>query len=114
MIIGTWRFESGPKDPPLKMTMSFAKDHKCSTEGESLDVNSVRHEMKASGTWKVDKGNIVVTTKESSNPKDVGKVHRSKVVSVDGGALKVVVTFTNDPPAPAKEFKETFEFKKVK
>jgi hypothetical protein len=49
MIIGTWRFESGPKDPPLKMTMSFAKDHQCSTEGESLDINRVRHPLKMAG-----------------------------------------------------------------
>jgi hypothetical protein len=112
-IVGTWRFESGGA-PPLRITMTFAKDHKYSSEGESLDVNKVRHEVKASGTWKIDKGHIMVTTEKSSNPKDVGKVNRTKVVAVDGSALKVVVVFTPDRPAPAKEFKETLEFKKVK
>jgi hypothetical protein len=113
-LVGKWRFESGAKDPPLKITMTFAKDGKCSTEGESLDINKVRHEMKASGTWKVDKGDLVVTTEKSTDAKEVGKVNLTKVVSVDGSALKVVVTFTPDPGSPVKEFKQAFEFKKVK
>jgi hypothetical protein len=113
-IVGKWRFEAGPKEPTLKITMSFAKDHKCATEAESLDVNKVRHVTKASGTWKVEKGAIVVTTEKSTDAKDVGKVNRTRVVSVDGSMLKVVVTFTPDAAAPAKEFKQTFEFKKVK
>jgi len=114
LLIGKWRFESGPKDPPLRITMTFAKGQKFSAEGESLDINKVRRELKASGTWKVDKGNLVVTTEKSTDAKEVGKVNRTKVVSVDGSTLKVVVTLTPEPGSPAKALKETFEFKKVK
>jgi hypothetical protein len=112
LIIGKWRFESSPKDPPVKITMTFTKDQKCSTEAESVDLNNKRHKVTASGTWNIEKGDIVVKTEKSTIAKDVGKTNRSKFVKADESTLKVVVTFKPEPGAPGKEFKEVFEFKK--
>ena len=113
LLVGKWRFEPGEKDPPIKMTLAFAKDQTCSAEAESLQVE---YKVKASGTWKVEKGEVVMTTKESTNAKEVGQVGRAKVISVDNSTLKVPATFTAPAGTPIpKELKElVFVFKKVK
>ena len=112
MLVGKWRFEPGREDLPLKITMTYAKDQTCEIELESLQVRGV--EKKGSGTWKVDKGDVVVTVKTSTDPKDVDKESRSKLVSIDASTFKMEVTITVDPGAPIKDFKEVLEFKKVK
>jgi hypothetical protein len=73
---------------------------------------------KESGTWKVEKGEIVMTAKETTNPKlkEVGEVTRIKVVSVDDSTLKIpaAVPGPGGPPLP-KEIKElVVVLKKVK
>jgi hypothetical protein len=114
LLVGKWRFESGPDDPPLKITMTFAKDQTAVLEMESVDLKKVRHQAKAAATWKIDKGHIVTTITKSDNPKDDGKVERSKVTSINASAFKTVVKFTPDPDSGRKEFEKVFEFKKVK
>ena len=105
LLVGKWRFEPGEKDLPIKMTLAFAKDQTYSAEAEALEIE---YKVKASGTWKVEKGEIVMTTKESTNAKAVGEVGRAKVFSVDDSTLKVPASFTvpaGTTPIP-KELKE--------
>ena len=113
LLVGKWRFESGPADPPLKITITFAMDKTASLEMESVDANKVRHEIKASATWKIDKGNLVTTITKATDPKGVGKMERSKLESVTEASFKMVATFKPDNPK-LKELKKVFEFKKVK
>jgi hypothetical protein len=111
-LVGKWRLEPGEKGPPIKVTMTFAGDQKWSVEAESLQV---AYKVKGTGTWKVEKGEIVATLKESTNPKEAGKVERTKVIALDDSTLKVRGTVTPNPRAPTNEVKElVLVFKKVK
>jgi hypothetical protein len=111
LLVGKWRFEPGKKDPPIKMTMTYAKDQTFSLEAESVQV-----EFKATGTWKVEKGEIV-TVKKSTNRKKTKRVARTKVISVDDSTLKVPasVIAPTGVPVPIEELRElVIVFKKVK
>ena len=112
LLVGKWRFEPGREDPPIKMTITYTMDQAWSIEAESLQVE---YKVKASGTWKVEKGEIVTTIKESTNAKEAGKVERTKVISVDDSTLKIRSTVTPNPGGTIKEVKElVLVFKKVK
>jgi hypothetical protein len=113
LLVGKWRFEPGEKDLPIKMTLAFTKDQTYSVEAESLQV---KYKVKASGTWKVEQGEIVMTTKESTNAKEIGEVGRAKVISIDESILKVPATFTAPAGTPIpKELKElVIALKKLK
>jgi hypothetical protein len=80
---------------------------------ESLQV---KFKAKGTGRWKVEKGEIVTTVKESTNPKETDKVARTKVVPVDGTTLKVPASVTVPAGTPIpKELNElVIVFKKVK
>jgi hypothetical protein len=110
-LVGKWRFEPGEKDLPIRMTMTFNMDKTFTGEAQSLQVE---FKVKASGTWKVEKGEIVTAIKESTNPKEAGKVGRTKVISVDASTLKVRGTFTPSPGSPVPEKEPELVFKKVK
>jgi hypothetical protein len=113
LLVGKWRFVPGEKDPPIKMTMTYARDQTFSFEAESLQV---KFKAKATGTWKVQKGEIVTTVKENTNPKETDKVARTKVISVDGTTLKVPASVTVPAGTPIpKELNElVIVFKKAK
>jgi hypothetical protein len=51
--------------------------------------------------------------KESTNPKDKGKVERTRVISLDDSTLKIPGAITPDPGSPVKEVKVVWVFKKV-
>jgi hypothetical protein len=113
LLVGKWRFDPGEKNLPIKMTLAFAKDQKYSAEAEALHIE---YKVNASGTWKVEKGEIVMTTKESTNAKEIGEVGRAKVISIDDSTLKVPASLAvpGGTPIP-KEIKEmVIVFKKVK
>jgi uncharacterized protein (TIGR03066 family) len=113
LLVGKWRFESGEKDLPIRMTLAFAKDKTYSVEAESLQP---KYKVKASGTWKVEKGEVVMTTKGSTNRDEVGQVGRTKVISVDGSTLKVPATVIAPAgtPVPTELWGLVIAYKKVK
>jgi hypothetical protein len=112
LLVGKWRFEPGPKDPPIKMTITFTKGRACAIEAESLQV---KHKVKAKGTWKVKKGEIVTTFKENTNGREASRVGQSKVISIDESTLKITGTLTANPGAAVNKVKDlVFVFKKVK
>jgi hypothetical protein len=106
-LVGEWRFEPGEKDPPIRVTMTFTKDQTFRMEAQSLQVE---FKVKTTGTWKVEKGEIVTTVKESTDPKATDKVAQTKVISVDASTLKIRGSFTPNPGLPEPEL----VFRKVK
>jgi hypothetical protein len=112
LLVGKWRFEPGPKDPPIRMAITFTKARACAIEAESLQF---KHKVKAKGTWKVKKGEIVTTFKENTNGTEANKVGQAKVILIDDSTLKVTGTLTPNPGAAVNKVKDlVFVFKKVK
>jgi len=110
MLVGTWRFEPVLKEPPIRVTMTYTKDQTCSIEAKS-DVDYV---VKATGTWKVEKCEIVITIKESTIAEMRGKVERVKVASVDESTLKCVGLIKESGPREREPQELLLAFKKVK
>jgi hypothetical protein len=100
LLIGRWRFEPGRGDPPIRMALTFTKEQTCSIEAESVDMD---HKRKGTGTWKVEKAEIVITVTESTEPDQKGKVVRAEVVSINDASLSTIGFIANHSGAPAFE-----------
>jgi hypothetical protein len=102
--LGSWSI-----DPA---TMTYAKDQTFSLEAESVEG---ANKVKAAGTWKVEKGEIVTTVKIGKR----NRVTRTKVIAVADSTLKVPasvasVTRPAAVPIPIEELRElVIVFKKV-